>query len=299
MDKTVPSAACDWWPEQLLENPIRRVYVCGRQTHPPLYSYVVNFPRLEIPIRGCYENQIEEDGQATTISLRPGMALFAPPNCWNLPTWRLSVEVMSLLFGKKQLGISIVTAEGPKAPQLVSKFSIPRPLTGPLPHLLEAMIEMQRLKQSHDIFPDLTRALLRYIRHLVTEAPSQEASGRAQSLLERACIYLQNHYQHDITRDTVAQQFGVTPNHLSRLFQSHGSMTFSNYLSHVRIDRAKHLLSSYDLKLDDIAARCGYRDTPYFCRVFKHLARVTPAEYRTRVRAQLEKSGAVETDKPA
>ena len=33
-------------------------------------------------------------------------------------------------------------------------------------------------------------------------------------------------------------------------------------------------------KLDEIAARCGYRDTAYFCRVFKRLAKVTPAEYR-------------------
>lgn len=48
----------------------------------------------------------------------------------------------------------------------------------------------------------------------------------------------------------------------------------------VRTDRAKHLLRSYDLKLDDIAARCGYRDTAYFCRVFKRLAKMTAADYR-------------------
>jgi YesN/AraC family two-component response regulator len=95
------------------------------------------------------------------------------------------------------------------------------------------------------------------------------------------CVYLQNHYQHDITRDSVAQQFSVTPNHLSRLFQTHGSMTFNNYLTHVRINRGKYLLCNYNLKLDDIAVRCGFRDTPYFCRIFKRLTKMTPAEYRT------------------
>lgn len=57
-------------------------------------------------------------------------------------------------------------------------------------------------------------------------------------------------------------------------------MTFSSYLMHVRADRAKHLLRSYHLKLDVVAARCGYRDTACFCRVFKRLAKVTPADYR-------------------
>ena len=84
----------------------------------------------------------------------------------------------------------------------------------------------------------------------------------------------------DITRDSVAEQFGITPNHLSRLFQQRGQMTFSSYLTHVRIDRAKHLLRNYNLKLADIAARCGYNDTPYFCHVFKIITKSTPAGFR-------------------
>jgi YesN/AraC family two-component response regulator len=82
----------------------------------------------------------------------------------------------------------------------------------------------------------------------------------------------------------VAEHFNITPNHLSRLFQTHGRITFSGYLTSVRIDRAKHLLSNYNLKLDDIAARCGYHDTPYFCHVFKKVAKATPMEFRLNTR---------------
>jgi len=285
------SSISEWWPERLLRRrPLSQVFVCGQKLHPPLLSHVVNFPRLEIPLRGCYENRIETGGQIVTVRLRPGTALFVAPNCWNLPLWRRNVKLMSLLFGSKQLGISIVTAHGPDALQLAAqKFSTSWPLTGPLPCILEAMVELQATGGPPEAFTHLAKALIRCVRELLWH-PAERVASRAQGLLESVCVYLQNHYQYDITRDFVAQQFSVTPNHLSRLFRTRGNMTFSNYLTHVRIDRAKHLLRSYNLKLDEIAVRCGYRDTPYFCRVFKRLTKTTPAEYRGTARREQSES---------
>jgi AraC-like DNA-binding protein len=272
----------DWWPEQLLNrHPIHEVMVCDRQLHPPLFSYVVTFPRLEIPLKGNYENQIERDGQIETVDLQPGIALFAAPHCWNLPTWQREVEVMSLLFGKKQLGISIVTARGPDSPQLIaSKFTVPTPVHGPIPHILEAMLELHSVREPSGAFPELARALIRCIQHLVYESPAPETESRSQSFFERVCVYLQGNYQNDITRDSVAHQFSVSPNHLSRIFHHHGHMTFIDYLTHVRIARGKYLLCNYHLKLEDVAIRSGFRDAPYFCRVFKRLTKLTPVEYR-------------------
>jgi AraC-like DNA-binding protein len=269
------------WPENLLRrHPISQVYVCGRQLEPPLLSHVVNFPRLEVPLSGCYENQIEMGERITTVRLRPGDALFAPPNCWNLPTWQHPVRLMSLLFGKKQLGISIVTAKNPSSHRLdAQKFSQARPLTGPIPKILEAITEIGAVGGPETALRELARALLICLEDGFLR-PRTEIGGQTKSLLEDVCVYLQNHYQYDVTRDSVAHEFGVSPNYLSRVFQVQGHMTFSNYLMHVRTDRAKYLLRTYKLKLDDVAARCGYRDTAYFCRVFKRLAKVTPAAYR-------------------
>jgi len=270
-----------WWPGPALrKHPLRRVYVCGRNLEPPLLSHVVNFPRLEFPLSGCYENRIEQGESITTVHLTPGTALFAPPNCWNVPTWRQSVRVMSLLFGKKQLGVSIVTAKSPASPGLLArKFSQPLPVTGPLPKILEAMVEAALESAPQTIFTDLTRALLICVQQRVL-SPEAPAAPPGKSLLEDICVFLQNHYQYDISRESVAKQFNISPNYLSRIFQVQGHMTFSNYLMHVRTDRAKHLLTSYDLKLADVAARCGYRDLAYFCRVFRRLAKMTPSEYR-------------------
>lgn len=275
----------DWWPQQQLRrSPVKNVFVCGRKLDPPFFAHVINFPRLELPLRGCYENRIEAHGEIVTVKLRPGDALFAAANCWNLPKWCPGLQLMSVLFGRKQLGISLVNARKVRGLQLdAKKFSVRRPLAGPVPRILDAMLELHAVGGPSEIFPDLVRALIRCVEELFRQ-PETQLSGRAQSLLECICEFLQNHYQYEITRDSVAEQFGVTPNHLSRLFQTHGHMTFSSYLTHVRIDRAKHLLRSYHLKLDDIAGRCGYRDTPYFCHVFKRLTRTTPAEYLMKVR---------------
>ena len=126
--------------------------------------------------------------------------------------------------------------------------------------------------------------------------PVAQPGSRAQSLLEDVRVFLQSHYQYEITRDSVAEQFNVTPNHLSRLFQTHGRTTFSGYLTSVRIDRAKHLLHNYNLKLDDIAARCGYHDTPYFWHVFKKMTKATPMQFRLKIRRS---SQALKTPAPA
>jgi len=271
------------WPEaQLRDQPISRVFVCGCEAEPPVLSHVVNFPRLEIPLKGCYENRIELGRQVTTVRLMPGDALFAPPNCWNLPTWQQPVRLMSVLFGKKQVGISIVSSENPAKPRLLAnKYSQPRPLTGPLPKILEAMLELVDTGGPEAAVTDLARALMCCLG-ASHEETDQAADRKHRSLLEDVCVYLQSHYQYDVTRESVARHFNVSPNYLSRVFQVQGNMTFCSYLMHVRTDRAKFLLRTYSLKLDDVAARCGYHDTAYFCRVFKRLTKSTPAEFRTR-----------------
>lgn len=277
----------EWWPEKRLQRqPIESVLVCGRRLHPPVFSHIVNFPRLEFPLRGCYENQIESGGEIVTVKVRPGTALFAAPNCWNFPVWHPGLELMSLLFGAKQIGISIVTASSKRGPQLdAKKFSIPRPLTGPLPHIVEAMVELQTGGGPTSVFRDLARAAINYIGETLKHPAAVVETGRSQGLLESVCVYLQNHYQYDITRESVAKQYGISPTHLSRVFQTHGHMTFTNYLTHVRIDRAKHLLRSYNFKLEEIAGRCGYHHAPYFCQMFKRVTKLTPAEYRAKARA--------------
>jgi AraC-like DNA-binding protein len=275
----------------LQRHQVVKVYSCGQQLQSPIHSHVVGFPRFEIPIKGCYENTIEQNGRINTIALRPGSVLFAAPNCWNLPTWRFNVELVSILFGRehiivKRIVASLVTGREPDGRNLVvQEYSTRFPPIGPIPHVLNALMEIRAANAPQVALPELSTALVRCVHNLL-QNPTEREGNRAQGLIESVCFYLRKNYQHDITRKLVARQFNITPNHLSRVFQTQGHIPFNNYLTHLRIDRGKYLLCSHDLKLKDVASRCGYRDTSYFCRVFKRVTRATPAEYRAIYRSQ-------------
>jgi YesN/AraC family two-component response regulator len=57
-------------------------------------------------------------------------------------------------------------------------------------------------------------------------------------------------------------------------------MRFNDYVNLVRVNRAKFMLRTYRMTLKEIAAKCGFSDTAYFCRVFKKVGKVTPTTYR-------------------
>lgn len=87
-----------------------RIWFATDNLTPPQFSYQVNFPRLELVISGEYVNQIEDPEQGVvSVKVLTGDALYIPPNCWNKPDWNTDCSVLSLLFGRRQLGFSLVS----------------------------------------------------------------------------------------------------------------------------------------------------------------------------------------------
>ncbi|WP_346348329.1 AraC family transcriptional regulator [Enterovibrio norvegicus] len=122
-----------------------------------------------------------------------------------------------------------------------------------------------------------------------TSAGKDTQHELGQTLKKLACvsnqwgpllIYVQENFHKDITRVSVASRFGVSSAHVSRLFNQEGSVKYADYVTYVRLDRAKFMLKKYNFKVDEIAHRCGFKDTNYFCRVFKQKTGKTPSEYR-------------------
>jgi AraC-like DNA-binding protein len=267
---------------------VTQVHIAGGSTSPPVMSYLVNFPRISVILAGEDQMEIERGGKACQFNIKKGEAVFVPANCWNKPAWSRRVKVLTMLFGKRQTGISLVSQGSRGGVQTAIKTHFHRPVEGPVPGILDALLNLPANSPSNPTDCLLVEALLYSCLKLLRE-PVGHTGGKADKTFQNICMYLQENFQFPLTRDSVADHFRLSPNHVSRLFRSEGLMRFTDYLTWVRLDRAKYMLRHHDRTLGEIARSCGFSDIGYFCRVFKRKTKLTPTAYR------LQKIASVDT----
>ncbi|MDK2934831.1 MAG: two-component system, response regulator YesN [Clostridiales bacterium] len=110
---------------------------------------------------------------------------------------------------------------------------------------------------------------------------SKERKDTCKLLVKRATEYLNHHYhENDITIDKICKLLYISPTYFSTIFKKETKLTFVNYLTHVRMEAAKELLRSTDLKTFEIAQKVGYSEPNYFSYCFKKIFGISPSEYR-------------------
>lgn len=275
--------------EYLRQTRVRHVHFGDGTTVPPPLAYVTNFPRLSLPLAGCHTMEMAQSGRTETIKPIRGHAVFVPDHAWNKPDWSDRVEVLTFLFGVKQIGISLVRHHGgSQVPPTAVKASIQGGYDVPTHSLLAALMV---LAADHTKGP-LARLLIESLLHAclrLLKAPPKQRPRKAIRTYESICLYVQENFHIPITRESVAHHFGLAPNHVSRLFRKEGFMRFNDYLNMVRVNRAKFMLQNYSMTLKEIASSCCYSDPAYFCRVFKKVCKVTPTEYRAKNTTQVQR----------
>ncbi|MNH94918.1 HTH-type transcriptional regulator YesS [compost metagenome] len=100
-----------------------------------------------------------------------------------------------------------------------------------------------------------------------------------EQLIQKVIRYIEDNYHFDLSLDQCAQICGLSPHYLSKLFKKTMDISFIEYLTKHRIERAIELLRTSDLSVSDIAEKVGYQ-TKNFIRVFKKHVGVTPGQYR-------------------
>lgn len=261
-----------------------KIWFAGDFHKPSEMSYQVNFPRLELVLDGEYINEMESHEHAIIkVKAKAGDAIFVPPNCWNKPDWDTNCSVLSMLFGRRQLGLSLVSnRKGETSFFDIQKYSIQTRSGFAIDNILEALNSLARENTKNPTDELLLQALLQYSKTML-ESPVDQSHNRTQDLYQGICIYIQENFHRPITRDNIAERFSISSNHLSRLFRQQGHMTLADYITWVRIDRAKFMLKKYNFKLNEVSVRCGFNDVNYFCRVFKNRTGQTPTVYRISV----------------
>jgi two-component system response regulator YesN len=107
-----------------------------------------------------------------------------------------------------------------------------------------------------------------------------KASEKSVNVINMAKEYIQNNYSKDISLDDVSRTANVSPYYFSKIFKEGAGEGFVEYLTRIRMDKAKELLMTTEYSMKEIGSMVGYADPNYFSRTFKKNVGVTPTEYK-------------------
>lgn len=113
---------------------------------------------------------------------------------------------------------------------------------------------------------------------------STKKGERENHLVRQAQAYIQENYQKDLSLDELSKELDISPYYFSKLFKEETGSNFVEYLTGLRMSRAKELLRDESRSMKEICMEVGYSDPNYFSRIFKKNFGVTPTEYRERER---------------
>ena len=123
-----------------------------------------------------------------------------------------------------------------------------------------------------------------YITELLVQSltiRNNVSSKRYISLINDAIAYMQENFdKEDMSLQMVASSVNVSPSHFSAVFKQETGQNFVDYLTDIRIAKAKELLTCTSMRTSDIGFAVGYRDPHYFSYKFKKAQGMSPKEYR-------------------
>ncbi|KGX91657.1 AraC family transcriptional regulator [Pontibacillus halophilus JSM 076056 = DSM 19796] len=121
-----------------------------------------------------------------------------------------------------------------------------------------------------------------FTMNLVTYCTSLEKrlSQWPEEIVE-ASMFANNHYGEDIGPDDMAIASGMSRYHFTRQFKHYTNATPIQYLTDIRIKKAKELLLNTKYSAEDIAKLTGYKNANYFNKVFKKVTGTSPGKFRT------------------
>ena len=102
------------------------------------------------------------------------------------------------------------------------------------------------------------------------------------TIVANAKQYINEHFGEHVTLSTIAKAVYVHPIYLSKLFKDKTGENFIDYLTNVRMKKAKELLKNPSFKIYDISYMVGYESSKHFSKVFKDETGMTPREYRNK-----------------
>lgn len=128
--------------------------------------------------------------------------------------------------------------------------------------------------------------MIAYVTKLFTETIRLRDNSSRNKYLELITaaqkIILENFQNNEFSMNQAAAMVNLSPGYFSTLFRQETGMSFVEYLTGIRLEKAKALLMCTNMRSSEIAYEVGYKDAHYFSYIFKKVCGCTPKEYRAR-----------------
>ncbi|AIQ43139.1 helix-turn-helix domain-containing protein [Paenibacillus sp. FSL R5-0912] len=118
------------------------------------------------------------------------------------------------------------------------------------------------------------------LAQLVMDEVKKLRFSSGQHMVEAVRKYVEENFSYELTLSSLAEMFHLNETYLSGLFKQHVGITFSDYVTRLRMAKAELLLQENELKLTDIAMLVGYSSSSYFSTSFKKNSGKSPKDYR-------------------
>ena len=127
------------------------------------------------------------------------------------------------------------------------------------------------------LFPEKHAKVMSIFYNMIDNIVSEECPCKS---IAPAVRYIQKNYKNTNLSNTVlAKECNMSEIYLRKLFNKHLKTTPKQYISEIRLQKAKQLLSEGNLKINSISEECGFQSSYNFCRFFKVKTGLTPTDY--------------------
>lgn len=142
-------------------------------------------------------------------------------------------------------------------------------------------------EDTKDVLSESSKSLenaIAYAEKIISQAIAlrdQNSGNKNRSILKTAVDFIDSHYmEEDMSLNKAANAANVSANHFSALFSQNMGQTFIEYLTNLRMNKAKEYLRCTSMRSSEIAGEIGYKDAHYFSYLFKKTQGMTPSDYR-------------------
>ena len=142
-------------------------------------------------------------------------------------------------------------------------------------------------EDTEDVLSESSKSLenaIAYAEKIISQAIAlrdQNSGNKNRSILKTAVDFIDSHYMEEhMSLNKAANAANVSANHFSALFSQNMGQTFIEYLTNLRMNKAKEYLRCTSMRSSEIAGEIGYKDAHYFSYLFKKTQGMTPSDYR-------------------